>query len=174
MNMQSKSYPHSARGTCVRDGNSGEGNGKNMARLFFSLNEFIAHGNLWSLSLSLPETVFNSSAPLFPAFSSGQFASIHGTKNPSRIQALKPPFNRRRPTVWPYTCACVRLGSPTENHGGTYGIIGLKIKGFRGELRGRAAKRKSRANDIEKNPSEWTLTFDFARASVNFLQTLSA
>jgi hypothetical protein len=48
MNMQSKSYPHSARGACrVRDGNlTGEGNAKSVARLFFFLNEFIADSNL--------------------------------------------------------------------------------------------------------------------------------
>lgn len=49
--------------------------------------------------------------PFVPVFSSGQFVSIRGTKNPLCIQPLKPPSNHRRATVWPrdYAYICIYI-----------------------------------------------------------------
>lgn len=94
-----------------------------------------------------------------PVFSSGQFVSIRGTENPSCIQSLKPPSNHRRATVWPcdyyihihtYIDVCMDLNlhfhlqplSGSEwNHGSTCRIVGLKIKGFKGEWKSYKKKK---------------------------------
>lgn len=100
--------------------------------------------------------------PFVPVFSSGQFVSIRGTKNPSCIQPLKPPLNHRRATVWPcdyaymvyvdtYIYMCMDplqslqpLSSSEWNHGSTCRFVGLKIKGFKGRVEKLQKKRKSR------------------------------
>lgn len=129
-------------------------------------------------------------APFVPVFSSGQFVSIRGTEKPSCIQPLKPPFNSRRATVWPRASArlrvyttCTRmdlsvqsfpsrhprrwqpLSGSERNHESTCRIVGLKIKGFKGERGSYGKKGTSRVNDIEKTPREGALSFGFIWAS---------